>query len=141
QYLMVSDRDRTATFGKEDPLVFELTTRQFLQFALPGQVLGGNHLGFGKIGTSNLKGIRVDLYERRRPSGTREVVWLNPSNGVPVQSAFYERGDDGREHQMAQLDVTTNVGPPADMPSIDPPAGYALIHRDRDPRAALEGGR
>jgi hypothetical protein len=138
-YLAVSDVDHTAVFGDEDPLVFELTTTRLLQITLPGQLLGGKHGGFVKTGVSTLNGLRADVYERREPVGTREVVWLNPSNGIPIRSASFARGGDRREHQLAQLDVTTNVPRPLDMPPVNPPGGYLQIHRDREPREALGG--
>ena len=138
-YVVVSDRDHTAVFGKEDPLAFELMTCCFLQIGLPGQLLGADGGGFTKTGVSKVSGVRVDVYEKREPGGLREVVWLNGSSGVPVRSAFFEPGPDGRERQSAQIDVTTDVLPPQTMPPIDPPAGYALLHRDREPQEALSG--
>ena len=139
RYLTVSHRDKTAVTGNEDALAFELQTRRALQIALPAQLLGADDRGFVKTGKSVHRGVRVDVYERKQPRGGREVVWLDASSGLPAHVAFYEPAPDGGERQAADLDVTANVPPPQDLPTLDPPAGYAVTRHDREPREALGG--
>ncbi len=140
RYIVVSDRDRTAETGKVIPLAAELTTRMFLQMLLPDQLIGRNFIDNKKTGTAIVRGFPTDVYQLPGSDGSRRVVWVDPSSGLPLQSAVYEQTKGEGEKQVMAWNIVPNAARPTQGLSFEPPAGYAVTHRDRTPQTSIGVG-
>jgi hypothetical protein len=139
-YIAVNHQDKTVLTGKEIPLVAELTTRMFFQMMLPDQLIGRGIVGYKKVGKEIARGILSDVYELVGRDGGRRVIWIDQATGLPLQSAMYERAKGEDEKQVMALTIVTNAARPAQGLSLEPPAGYAVVHRDRTPQESLGVG-
>ena len=140
RYISISDRDKTVQTGKEIPLAAELTTRMLFQMMLPDQLIGRGVIDYKKARNELVRGILTDVYELAVRDGDRRVIWIDPATGLPIQSAMYERKKDGDETQVMELSIVPNADRPAQGLSLEPPAGYAVVHRDRTPQNSVGVG-
>ncbi len=140
RYIRVSDHDKTAETGQEIPLAAELTTRMLLQTVVPDQLIGRDLIGNKKTGTEIVRGILTDVYQFPSAAGSRRVVWVDPTSGLPLQSAVYEQVKDKGEQQVMAFSIVPNAARPAQGLTFEPPSGYAVIHRDRTPRTSIGVG-
>ncbi len=64
----------------------------------------------------------------------RIVLLLNPATGLPIQATSYQQMQGQPERTWFCLtDIEPNVPIPAGLLSFDPPAGYKVVQKDRQP--------
>lgn len=145
RYMEIDPDTKTCTTGKEIPLAAELKVEEMLQVLFAEQFLGGLNAAYKKMGSQRVRGIRTDVYEHIRslgPVGTaRIVLYLDLAVGLPVQAIGHQQVKGQPERVWFTL---TNIEPNASIPSallnFDPPAGYNVIHEDRQPEEIGTGG-
>ncbi len=138
RYMVVDPASKTCVTGEEIPVAAELKVEQMLQVLVSEELLGGLSAKYSKAGTQVVNGLQVDVYEYVQPKAsaeqTRIVLYLNPATGLPLQVVVHKQVEGQPERAVASLtDMEPNVSIPADLLSFDPPAGFTVVQRDRQP--------
>lgn len=146
RYVQLDETDQTFTEGKEIPLAAEYFVERVIQQNVVSQILGGpSTVGYKKTRTEVLDGVKADVYERvtripNREIVERDLVWLDPATGFPLQvKNFSATGDGPEELDLVYDKIVIDEPPPAGLFELAPPSGYRVVHADRTPNEITGG--
>ncbi len=119
-----------------DPRLAELQVEQMIQGLLFEQLLDNPPEAFEKLRSEELNGVTCDVYSvttGEMPILSKQLIWLNPRTGLPLQIAAYQVNASGDEQLAMMLnDITFDNAAPQDLFPLQPAKqnhGDALAQR------------
>jgi hypothetical protein len=129
--MVARDSEKLFMIGETDPLATEVGVEWLLQNVWTRQLVNGPTTAYTLVGRERVDGREMLKYERldeHSHGRTRQVVWLNPTTGLPIRGAAFDIDKTGKERPASLYEqIEIDVPPAPHMFSQEPPEGYEVV--------------